>query len=173
MSRNGGSPAWAIAAGAMGVLLIAGAGMASAGSCCGGDSASNAACAGAVCAAPAGDAKAAGEAAKTVIGTQEMKALLTSKAPVVVLDARAGKWDDGRRIPGAIAVSPTATAEEVAKAVPAKDSLIVTYCANLKCQASAKLAENLKSLGYTSVLRYEDGIEGWTSAGNAVEAPKK
>jgi prevent-host-death family protein len=40
----------------------------------------------------------------------------------------------------------------VAKLVPAKDSLVVTYCANLKCPASGKLAARLKELGYSNVI---------------------
>ena len=64
-------------------------------------------------------------------------------------------------------------AEEIAKVVKDKASLVVTYCANLKCPASHKLAEHLGKLGYTNVVEYPYGIEGWATAGNAVETVKK
>jgi len=52
--------------------------------------------------------------------------------------------------------------------LPGKDALIVTYCSNLKCPASSRLARRLRELGYTSVLEYPYGIEGWTKAGHEV-----
>ena len=44
----------------------------------------------------------------------------------------------------------------------------MTYCSNLKCPASSRLARRLRELGYTSVLEYPYGIEGWTKAGHEV-----
>lgn len=91
----------------------------------------------------------------------------------VILDARAGKWDDGRRIPGAKQLSAADAVEKAATLIPAKDSRIIVYCANTHCPASKFLAEALVKLGYTNVEKYPDGIEGWAAAGNPVEAPKK
>ena len=45
---------------------------------------------------------------------------MPAKVPAVVLDARAGKWDDGKRIPGAKALAAAATAAEAAALIPAK-----------------------------------------------------
>ncbi len=42
-------------------------------------------------------------------------------------------------------------------------ALLVTYCTNLKCPASRALAARLTALGYTHVLEYPEGIEGWVS----------
>ncbi|MDP6490939.1 MAG: rhodanese-like domain-containing protein [Kiritimatiellia bacterium] len=107
------------------------------------------------------------------INTSGLKALLDSGAKVYVLDARSAKYDDGRRIPGAESLFAKATAKEAKKAVRSKNALIVTYCAGLKCPASAMLARNLKTLGYRNVIEYRHGIQGWTDAGHPVKTVKK
>ena len=118
--------------------------------------------------------KVEGAAKNTVtVSTEALKTLLDAKTPLVLADARTGQYDDGRRIPGAIELSPTASAEEVAAALPAKDALIVTYCSNVKCQASPKLAAALKKLGYSNILEYSAGIAGWTEAGFEVKETGK
>jgi rhodanese-related sulfurtransferase len=103
------------------------------------------------------------------INTSGLKALLDSGATVYVLDARSGKYDDGRRIPGARSLAPSASEKEIKKAVRKKDALVVTYCAGLKCPASAMLAGRLKDLGYENVIEYRHGIKGWTDAGYKVK----
>lgn len=110
--------------------------------------------------------------AEACIDTQALKTLIDARTPVVILDARTGQYDDGRRIPGAKSLSPEATPEQVAAVVKAQDALIVTYCANLKCPASHMLAEHLKSLGYKNILEYRKGIEGWAAAGHPVDNMK-
>lgn len=106
------------------------------------------------------------------ITVEALDALLRSGSPVVVVDARSGKYDDGRRIPGAKSLTDTSSAEEVAKVVPAKDQLVVTYCASTECPASARLAKHLKALGYANVVELPTGIKGWTEAGKPVDQAK-
>ena len=108
-----------------------------------------------------------------VINTEALATLLRAKVPVTVLDARTGKFDDGRRVPGAKALAPTAKDEEVTAMLPDKKALVVTYCVGLKCPASHILGEKLRSMGYTNVLEYHEGIEGWVAAGNAVDQVPK
>ena len=126
--------------------------------------------AGATCkAACAPEVKAVQAASITPAG---LDALLKASTPLVVFDARSGKYDDGRRVPGAKSLTDKATAEEVAKLVPTKEALIVTYCVNLKCQASPHLAQHLRSLGYSNIVEMPAGIEGWVAEGRAVESTK-
>lgn len=103
------------------------------------------------------------------ISTAALKTLLDSKVPIALFDARTGKYDDGKRIPGAGSLSPEANAEQVDKVIKDKNMLVVTYCANLKCPASSHLAAHLKELGYKNVLEYKPGIAGWIEAGYQVE----
>ena len=111
--------------------------------------------------------------AKLSIDAKGLKALLDTKAPMVLLDARSGKYDDGQRIPGAKQMNPDATDADIAKAAPSKDALIVAYCTSLKCPASKMLAENLVKLGYKNVIKYPGGIEEWVKLGNPVEKAAK
>ena len=103
-----------------------------------------------------------------VIDTAGLKKLMDVKTPMALADARSGKWDDGKRIPGAIAIAPDSPVESIEKALPDKNQLIVAYCSNLKCPASKALAERLLKLGYKNVLKYPEGIEGWMEAGQPV-----
>ena len=95
--------------------------------------------------------------------------LMESNVPMVLLDARSGEWDDKSRIPGARSLNDKSTRDEVNKIIETKDTLVVTYCSNLKCGASNKLYIHLKKLGYKNVLEYPFGIQGWLEAGNDIE----
>lgn len=107
-----------------------------------------------------------------IVNTLGLKTLIGSGVPLTILDARSGKYDDGKRIAGALSLNAESKAEEIAKVLPKKDALIVTYCANLKCPASNALYNHLKSLGYTNLIEYPEGIQGWIEAGNPVKAVK-
>ncbi len=107
------------------------------------------------------------------INTSGLKALMDAKATLTILDARSGKYDDGRRIPGAQSLAPNASAKAAKKAIRSKQALVVTYCSNLKCPASGRLAANLRKLGYTNVIEYRHGIEGWAAAGHPIAKAKK
>lgn len=107
------------------------------------------------------------------IGTAALKTMMDAGVPMTLVDSRTGKFDDGRRISGAVSLSPQATEQEIQNVLKSKDALIVSYCANLKCQASRVLAVRLQGLGYKHVLEYSCGIEGWATAGNAVTPASK
>ncbi len=95
--------------------------------------------------------------------------LIESNLPMVLLDARSGKWDDKSRIPGAQSLNDKSTREEVEKIIETKDTLVVTYCSNLKCPAGNRLYIHLKKLGYKNVLEYPFGIDSWLETGNDIE----
>lgn len=103
------------------------------------------------------------------INTTVLENLLESNLPMVLLDARTGKWDDKTRIPGAQSLNDKSTKDEVEKVIKTKDTLVIVYCTNLKCPASNNLYIHLKKLGYKNVLGYPFGIERWLEAGNDIE----
>ena len=107
------------------------------------------------------------------INTDALAALVRSGSKVVLLDARSGKYDDGRRLPGAKALSPTASEEEALAEIGGKDELVVAYCTNLKCPASKYLAERLVQLGFKNVVKYPEGIDEWEAKGHKVEKVTK
>lgn len=96
------------------------------------------------------------------VTTDQLAGLLGA---AVIVDARTAKYDDGKRIPGALSVPADATPEQIAAALPDKSAKIVVYCTSPKCPASAMLAKTLVKHGYTAVHKYPDGIEGWVAAG--------
>jgi len=130
-------------------------------------------CASGVCAAGAAVEKAKAEHAMPTLTVEALAAIIDAKSPVVLLDARSGKWDDGRRIPGAKSLNAGSKDEEIAGVLPAKDALVVTYCSNPKCQASPELAKRLRELGYKNVIELPAGIDGWEAAGRKIEKIEK
>jgi len=110
-----------------------------------------------------------GKMQKASINTPGLAAMIAAKVPMIIVDARSGKYDDGKRIPGAKSLNAGATDEEIKALLPDKSVLIVTYCANLECPASHQLAEKLIKSGYVNLIEYPEGIEGWQKAGNKVE----
>lgn len=112
------------------------------------------------------------EARVATITTAELKNRLDQGDKLVILDARSGKGDDGKRIAGARQLAPGADDATVAKLLgDNKDVAIVTYCGGMTCPASGKLAAQLRKLGYQKVIEYPEGIAGWIAAGNPVEGP--
>jgi len=95
------------------------------------------------------------------VSTSQLGELIRSRRPFVLLDARTGKFDDGRRIPGARALSPFCSAQEAKALIPDRRSLVITYCSGLKCPASHKLALRLSELGYVNLAEYPFGVQGW------------
>ncbi|AKJ64346.1 rhodanese-like domain-containing protein [Kiritimatiella glycovorans] len=127
------------------------------------------ACEGGACKADYGRKGHQGQAEADVakLNTAAMKAVVASGG-AVILDARSGKYDDGLRLPGAKQLAPGSSRKVVARHIPNKQSLVVTYCSNLQCPASHKLARHLQKLGYENVVKYPQGIEGWIEAGGRV-----
>jgi rhodanese-related sulfurtransferase len=102
-----------------------------------------------------------------------LKAMMDGGADLTIFDARSGKYDDGRRIPTAKAMTDKVTAEEAAKHIKSKDTLVVTYCSNPQCPASERLAKRLTELGYKNIVEVPAGIEGWVEAGFEFEKAEK
>lgn len=105
------------------------------------------------------------------VTSEQMKEIVDSKS-ALIFDARFKQYDDGSRIPGAKALSYSASPAEVAKAIPDKSQKVVVYCSNVKCPASRKLGKLLKSYGYTNVIEYPEGIQGWADTGYPIEKAK-
>jgi rhodanese-related sulfurtransferase len=104
----------------------------------------------------------------TTVDTDGLKKLIASEKDLVIVDARSGKYDDGRRIASAQQLGAASSSDAIAKALPDKDAKIVAYCTSTKCPASAALAHKLVDLGYKNVVKYPAGIEGWVTDGNDV-----
>lgn len=74
-------------------------------------------------------------------------------------------------LPHAINVPVDDTFEEnIQKAVPDKNKLVVVYCRDIECHASAKAVRRMELLGYKNILEYHNGKDGWKAAGLPVES---
>ena len=52
-------------------------------------------------------------------------------------------------------------ADNVEAQAGSKNKRVVVYCANAQCDASQHAADKLEQAGFTDVVRYEEGVEGW------------
>ncbi len=98
-----------------------------------------------------------------VVDTQGLEALLGSKVPLRLVDARTDKWFDGTLIQGAERLPADASNEVIKKTLPNKQHLVVVYCFGESCPASKNLATRLVELGYSHVIDYHLGIQAWTA----------
>ena len=105
---------------------------------------------------------------KGPLDDKQMSEVVNSK-DVTILDARMGsKWDNKERVPGASGMSLKSSDAEIQSQLPDKNAKIVTYCGSEKCPMSATLAKRLKGLGYSNVIEYPAGLQGWKAAGNTI-----
>ena len=102
---------------------------------------------------------------EAAITTSGLSALVHSGIPMILLDARASKDDDGRRIGKAVRLSADSTDDEILGLLRWKKALIVAYGKDMQSTAAAALARRLRSLGYVNVVEYPWGMEGWVAAG--------
>lgn len=107
------------------------------------------------------------------IDSKGLMALINAGVPLVIFDSRAAKYDDGKRIPGAKLVPYNLSVEQMQQYIPAKESLIVTYCTSARCPLSKLQANKLIQQGYPNVIKYPGGIEEWVAEGNRYETSKK
>lgn len=105
------------------------------------------------------------------IDTEQMKELLDSNEDFVLINVLDESQFEERHIPGSmnIPVEDPDFLERVTDYVPGKNQRIVVYCANEDCPASQQAAAKLENAGYTDVIDYTEGIEGWQTTGEPVE----
>lgn len=101
------------------------------------------------------------------INAPALKILMDSGLPLVVLDAR--KSTGGKKIPRSIPMKYDVSAEEIARLIPSKETLIIVYCEDIKCPEDAYLASHLNKLGYRNVIEFSAGIDSWIEQNYPVE----
>ncbi|MHC4562901.1 MAG: rhodanese-like domain-containing protein [Planctomycetota bacterium] len=100
----------------------------------------------------------------------ELKGLLESSEPPVVLDVLPSEYYEESHLPGALhAPLDEHFAQHVQQIAPDHRRPLVVYCMNRQCTASLHAAETLDALGYEHVLEYEDGKTDWQEAGLPLE----
>lgn len=92
------------------------------------------------------------------------------KEKIIVVDTRSAAAFESEHIPGAISISHRNMNHETTAHLD-KNSLVVTYCDGIGCNASTKGALNMTRLGFR-VKELMGGIDWWKRDGYATEGTK-
>lgn len=105
----------------------------------------------------------------TLITRHQLQAEIDA-GTVTVIDALGGEYYAKLHLPGAIPLVESEVAERAEALLPDRAAPIVTYCSNLACPNSQRVAQLLTALGYSNVRKYGEGIEDWVAAGLPTES---
>ncbi|OVE82330.1 hypothetical protein BVY03_01185, partial [bacterium K02(2017)] len=102
-----------------------------------------------------------------LISTVDLQKAITAKT-TTIFDANSKEVFEKNHIPSATFFD---TKKDVDTVLPtSKDSNLVFYCKNTKCQASHMAARMAIEKGFKNVKVYADGIDGWIKAGQKTES---
>jgi rhodanese-related sulfurtransferase len=99
-----------------------------------------------------------------IITLSQMKRIVVEKKGIVA-DARTPDEYAAGHLAGSInlyAMEPENYVEKIAD-LP-RDTLVAVYCSNPHCPFARTVAELLGTFGFTNILLYDDGYDGWTGA---------
>ncbi len=99
------------------------------------------------------------------ITAQELKTLIESAQPYILLDCRGKGSFEAEHIVTAQNIQWSDIASEATKIIPDKNMLVITSCSSMTCDASEKCYAELKSLGYTNLKEYSGGLADWLAHG--------
>ncbi|WP_052572714.1 YceI family protein [Haloferula sp. BvORR071] len=107
----------------------------------------------------------------SVLSLTELKQRLEGAEPPLLVDVRLQEDCDCKRLPGAWnnCVYEVAFLERMQEKLPATAQAVCVYGSGPDSQESRVAAEKLCRAGYTQVLEFREGVEGWKAAGLAVE----
>lgn len=106
------------------------------------------------------------------VKTEELSGWLKKGEKVWVLDTRSARFDDMKRLPGAMSLPYNTPEGGIREKIPDFESKVVVYCGHEKCPASQYMAERLVRLGYQKVYRYGGGVKAWSKEGKPIELAK-
>ena len=107
---------------------------------------------------------------KYEIDSWDLNEAMQNGEPVVVIDARSPEAFAEGHIPGAISF-PHRTMNEDSTANLDRDTLYVTYCDGIGCNASTKGALNMARLGFR-VKELMGGLDWWKRDGYPIETSR-
>jgi rhodanese-related sulfurtransferase len=101
-----------------------------------------------------------------IVTSEQLKGLLDSKrADTVLIDARTAQEYQEAHILAAVNIPQPVLEKDPAVLTAAKDAHLVFYCNGVKCGKSGKAAVIARSLGYTDISVYADGMPVWEEKG--------
>jgi len=98
---------------------------------------------------------------------EQLKQMKDRDEDIVLINTLAEEHFQKTRIPGSINIpqSNDDFVERVEQVVGGKDRKVVVYCASEECESSPTAAKKLDEAGFSNVLDFEAGAEGWKQAG--------
>lgn len=101
------------------------------------------------------------------ISARQLQELMEGHANPVVINVLDPEDYRAKHIPGTdnVPVSAAEFVDRVKSRVPSRDEPVVVYCASEDCDASEQAAEKLEKAGFTNVIDYSAGVQGWKDAG--------
>ena len=108
---------------------------------------------------------------QNLVAAGGLKALLTEKPEMILIDLLSPEHFARRHIPGArnACVFQVSFLDDLAVAAPDKQVPIVVYGASIRCQDAAMALEKLDRAGYEHVTFLKGGLEAWRGAGYDLE----
>jgi rhodanese-related sulfurtransferase len=105
------------------------------------------------------------------IGPEQVKQILTGDEATPVINVLDREHFEDKHIPGSVNVPLGSSdfVEKVTQRTPDKSASVVVYCASKSCDASERAAEQLERAGFSKVLDFQVGMEGWETAGYRAE----
>ena len=102
-----------------------------------------------------------------IISTEDVKSKIERGEEFALIEVLSPKSYEAYHLPTAINVPVDRDEfdDNVKYVVPNKDTPVVVYCSDEQCAASAKAGRRLEELGYSDVMHYKAGKEGWRDAG--------
>jgi len=108
---------------------------------------------------------------QNLVAAGGLKALLTEKPEMILIDLLSPEHFARRHIPGArnACVFQVSFLDDLAVAAPDKQVPIVVYGTSIRCQDTAMALEKLDRAGYEHVAFLKGGLEAWRGAGYDLE----
>jgi rhodanese-related sulfurtransferase len=109
------------------------------------------------------------------IEAQELKRILASENETSVINVLDAEHYHDRHIPASINIplSSYDFVRKVEERLHSKSARVVVYCSSTECDASEKAAKQLEEAGFTAVLDFKAGVDGWSSAGYELQGRQK
>lgn len=100
----------------------------------------------------------------TTITREELQQKLEHPRKTLVLETLSPKEYRRAHIRGALNLPPDQVQTLASELIPRKDLEVIVYDTGPGCDASERVAEELTSMGYADVRRYEGGKTDWIQA---------
>jgi len=101
---------------------------------------------------------------RSTITADTLVALIKADSGAKLIEFRSPSQKKEIRIPGAVIIYENIAYEELKAKLPEKSSLFIVY-PGIEGANMASATENIRQLGYESIIEYPDGINGWLTYG--------